>query len=211
MSEMDPWALPAGGPAGGTAGIPGAPSQPPIVLAHPLNRRLPIVVLALGVLYVLVSLVEIFALNHRAGLANQVVNGGEITEAQANSADHLVTGISVAAIVVFIGALVAVGFWRRSLSITLGSVGARQAVFARAGYVYFRAAWVLSLVLSVFLNTTQNTVGDYTPEQVVSHDHRVMIYYGLRALIGVVLIVFTLRLKRISEDAVDRIAASLRR
>lgn len=211
MSEMDPWALPAGGPAVGTAGIPGAPAQPPIVLAHPLSRRLPIVVLTLGVLYVLVSLVEIFALNHRAGLANQVASGGEITETQANTADHLVTGISVAAIVVFIGALVAVGFWRRSLSITLGSVGARQAVFARAGYVYFRAAWVLSLVLSAFLNTTQNTVGDYTPEQVVSHDHRVMIYYGLRALIGVVLIVFTLRLKRISEDAVKRIAASLHR
>lgn len=208
MSEIDPWALPAAGQAPGQAGIPGTPYRP-VVLARPLNRPLPIVVLALGVLYVLVSLAEIFALNHRAGLASQLVNGDEITVAQADSADHLVTGVSVAAIVVFVGALVAIGLWQRSLNATLGSVGARRAVFARAGYVYFRATWVVSLVLSIFLNSTQNNDQDFTPEQVVSHDHQTMLYYGLRAVIGVILIVFAVRLKRISEEAVARLGGSI--
>ena len=208
MSEIDPWALPAAGPAPGQDVIPGTPYRP-VVPAQPLNRPLPIVVLALGVLYVLVSLAEIFALNHRAGLASQLVNGQEITVAQADSADHLVTGVSVAAIVVFIGALVAIGLWRRALNATLGSVGARRAVFARAGYVYFRATWVVSLVLSIFLNSTQNNDQDFTPEQVVSHDHQTMLYYGLRAVIGVILIVFAVRLKRISEEAVARLGGSI--
>lgn len=207
MSEIDPWALPQGGPASASgAGIPGAPYRPPVVLARPLDKRLPIVVLVLGVLYVAVSVVEIFALSNRVSLANQLIGGGEVTEAQGHSADSLVTGVSWAAFAVFIGALVAIGAWQRSLNATLGSVGARRAVFARAGYVYFRATWVISILLSLFLNFSSNGDDIETPEQLVTHDHKFMLYYGLRALIGVVLIVFAFRLKKISEEAVDRLA-----
>jgi len=210
MSEIDPWALPQGGAAGG-AGIPGVPYRAPVVLAQPLNRRLPYVVLGFGVLYVLVSVAEIFVIDNRVSLANRVIDGFGVTRAQADSADSSVTNLSWAALVVFIGALIAIGRWQRSLNVTLGSVGARKAVFARAGYVYFRATWVISILLSVFLNASSGNFAPDTPEQLVSHDHKFMLYYGLRALIGVLLIVFTYRLKKISEDAEARMIASLAR
>ena len=91
------------------------------------------------------------------------------------------------ALVVFLGTLIAIGVWQRSLNRTLGSVGARKAVFNRAGYVYFRGAWLVSILLSVFLQATTNNNGSGTIQDAVSHDHKLMLYYGLRAVVGVVL------------------------
>jgi hypothetical protein len=203
MSDTDPWALPqsTGGP--GSAGIPAAPYQPPLSPAQPLNRKLPFVVLGFGAAYVVVSVVQIFALGSRVSLVNQALGGADITLAQANSADNLVSGISWAALVVFLGTLIAIRSWQRSLTAAFGPQ-ARKDVFARAGYVYFRATWLISIFLSVALNFGTNGLTDQSPQQVISHDHEFMVYYGLRALVGIVLLVFALRLKKISEAAETR-------
>lgn len=209
MSEIDPWALPQGGGAPADAGIPGALPRAAFAPAAPLNRRLPIVVLALGVLYVLVSLVEVFVLNHEVSLANQLLadpsSATPATVAQAQSDDNAITAVSVVALVVFLGTLFAIGAWQRSLNVTFGSVGARQAVFRRAGYVYFRATWLISILLSFFLQATTSANNVNSFQDVISHDHDYMVYYGVRALVGVVLIFFAFRLKKISEEGVARL------
>jgi hypothetical protein len=208
MSEIDPWALPQGGPAPTDAGIPLTPAAPrAFIPAAPLNRTLPIVVIALGVLYVLVSLGQIFMLDHEVSLASQLqANPFSVTVGQAQSADDAVNTMSVVTLIVFIGTLVAIGAWQRSLNATLGSVGARQAVFRRAGYVYFRATWLVSLLLSIALQATNANADDESLQDVINHGHEYMVYYGLRALVGVVLIFFALRLTKISEEGVARLA-----
>lgn len=210
MSELDPWALPEGG-AVGHAGIPGQPYRPQITLSQPLNRAAPIMVIVLASLYALAGIAEIIALNNRASLAQRFIGGGTITPDQAQSADDWVTNVSHFSLMIFIGTLVAIGFWRRSLNQTLGSIGAQRAVFRRAGYIYFRAAWIAAIILALILNGSMNATDLQTAEQVVSHDHSFMLYYGLRSLVGIMLIVFALRLKRLSEEAVDRIIATLTR
>jgi hypothetical protein len=208
MSEIDPWALPQGTPGPAYAGIPGsAAPQPVFIPAAPLNRTLPIVVLGLGVLYVLVSLTQVFVLNHEVSLANELLaNPYSVTQSQAQSADNAVNSVSVATFVVFIGTLVAISAWQRSLNATLGSIGARQAVFRRAGYAYFRGTWLVSLVLSLVLQVTNSNAENQSVQDVINHDHDYMVYYGLRALVGVVLIFFALRLKKFSEEGVARLA-----
>jgi hypothetical protein len=208
MSEIDPWALPQGAAVPTDAGIPvSAAPRPAFIPAAPLNRTLPIVVIGLGVLYVLVSLAQVFALDHDASLASQLLaNPFSVSVGQAQSADDAVNSVSVATFVVFIGTLVAIGAWQRSLNATLGSIGARQAVFRRAGYAYFRGTWLVSLLLSVALQATNTNAGDQSVQDVINHDHDYMVYYGLRALVGVVLIFFALRLKKMSEEGVARLA-----
>ena len=207
MSEIDPWALPQGAVAT-DAGIPAtAAPRPAFVPAAPLNRSLPIVVICFGVLYVLVSLAQVFVLNHEASLANQLLaNPESVTQAQAQSADNAVNSVSVASFVVFIGTLFAIGAWRRSLNATLGSIGARKAVFRRAGYLYFRGTWLVSLVLSVGLQLTNSSAENQSVQDVINHDHDYMVYYGVRALVGLVLIFFAFRLKKFSEEGVARLA-----
>lgn len=215
MSEIDPWALPQGGADTGgygtnDAGIPGTAPQQVFQPVAPLNRTLPIVVLALGVLYVLVSLIEVFVLNNEVSFANSI-DPSNVTQDQLNQAqsdDNAITTVSVIALVVFLGTLIAIGVWQRSLNRTLGSVGARKAVFNRAGYVYFRAAWLVSIVLSLILQATTNNNGSATIQDAVNHDHELMLYYGLRAVVGVVLIFFAFRLKRISEEGVARLGGA---
>lgn len=208
MSEIDPWALPQGSGAPTDAGIPNpAAPRPAIMPAAPLNRTLPIVVIGLGVLYVLVSLTQVFVLNHEVSLANQLLaNPFSVTQAQAQSADDIVNSVSVATFVVFIGTLLTIGAWQRSLNATLGSIGARQAVFRRAGYAYFRGTWLVSLLLSVVLQVTNSNAENQSVQDVINHDHDYMVYYGVRALVGLVLIFFAFRLKKFSEEGVARLA-----
>ena len=208
MSEIDPWALPQGGVSDAGAGIPGMAPRPVMQPAAPLNKVLPIVVLVLGVLYVAISLIEVFVFNNEVSLANTLNNATNVTQDQVNQAqsdDNAINGVSLIALLIFLGTLVAIGVWQRSLNRTLGSVGARRAVFNRAGYVYFRATWVISILLSLFLAATSNTNNDNTIQDVITHDHEYMLYYGVRALVGVVLIFFAFRLKKISEDGVARL------
>jgi len=127
---------------------------------------------------------------------------------QAQSDDNSINAVSVVALFIFLGTLVSIGVWQRSLNRTLGSVGARRAVFNRAGYVYFRTAWVISILLSLFLSATTNTSNDNTIQDVITHDHLFMLYYGVRALVGVVLIFFAFRLKKISEEGVARLGGA---
>ncbi len=67
-----------------------------------------------------------------------------------------------------------------------------------AGYQIFRIVWIVSILLAVVLRGS----GDInTPQDVVSHDHKYMIYYGIRAALGGLLIFFTIRIKRVSDNA----------
>ena len=210
MSEIDPWALPQGGVSDAGAGIPGTAPRPRMMLAAPLNKVLPVLVLALGVLYVAVSLAEIFVYNNEVSLLNSV-NLGNVTQDQLNQAqsdDNSISTVAGIAFVVFIGTLFAISAWQRSLNRTLGSVGARRAVFNRSGYVYFRATWLISIALSVFLQFSANNNNINSVQDAINHDHEFMVYFGVRALVGVVLLVFAFRLKRISEDAVGRLTAA---
>ncbi|HWG26945.1 hypothetical protein [Actinospica sp.] len=208
MSEIDPWALPQGGANTVGAGIPGVAPQPVFQPAAPLNRTLPIVVMALGVLYVLVSLIEVFVVNNEVSFLNSVdlTNVTQDQLNQAQSDDNAISTVSVLALVVFLGTLVAIGVWQRSLNRTLGSVGARRAVFNRAGYRYFRGTWLVSILLSVFLQATTNSNNVNSVQDAINHDHELMLYYGLRAVVGVVLIFFAFRLKKISEEGVARLS-----
>ena len=215
MSEIDPWALPQGGGYDAGAGIPGAAPRFPAPTTAPLNKALPIVVMVLGVLYVAVSLVEVFVLNNEISLANTLNNlvstGGSPTQAQVNQAqsdDNTINAVSWVALAVFLATLFAIGAWQRSLNRTLGSVGARRAVFTRAGYVYFRGAWLVSILLSLFLSATSSTNNLSTIQDVINHDHEYMLYYGLRAVVGVVLLFFAFRLKKISEEGVARLGGA---
>jgi hypothetical protein len=207
MSEIDPWALPQGGVSTAGAGIPGAAPQPVLQPVAPLNKTLPIVVMALGVLYVLVSLIEVFVINNEVSFANSL-DINNITQDQVNQAqsdDNAISTVSVLALIVFLGTLIAIGVWQRSLNRTLGSVGARKAVFNRAGYVYFRVTWLVSILLSIFLQATTNNNNLSSIQDAINHDHELMLYYGLRAIVGIVLIFFAFRLKKISEEGVARL------
>jgi hypothetical protein len=210
MSEIDPWALPRGGPKDAAAGIPGTAPRPRMIMAAPLNKTLPILVMVLGVFYVAVSLVEIFVLNNEVSLANSIISANGATQdqvSQAQSDDNTISTVSGIALVVFLGTLAAIIVWQRSLNRTLGSVGASRAVFSRAGYVYFRGAWLISVLLSVFLSTIGND-NENTLQDVINHDHEVMLYYGARAVVGVVLLFFAFRLKKISEEGVARLGGA---
>jgi len=212
MSEIDPWALPQGGAGTAvTAGIPGTAPQQILQPVAPLDKRLPILVIAMGVLYVIVSLIEVLVINNEVSFANQLLNATDVTQdqlTQAQNDDNTISTVSVIALIVFLATLVAIGIWQRSLNRTLGSVGARRAVFNRAGYVYFRATWLISILLSVFLQATTNSNNVDSIQDAINHDHELMLYYGLRAVVGVVLIFFAVRLKKISEEGVARLGGA---
>ena len=212
MSEIDPWALPQGGAGTAvTAGIPGTAPQQILQPVAPLDKRLPILVIAMGVLYVIVSLIEVLVINNEVSFANQLLNATDVTQdqlTQAQNDDNTISTVSVIALIVFLATLVAIGIWQRSLNRTLGSVGARRAVFNRAGYVYFRATWLISILLSDFLQATTNSNNVDSIQDAINHDHELMLYYGLRAVVGVVLIFFAVRLKKISEEGVARLGGA---
>jgi hypothetical protein len=209
MSEIDPWEMPQTAAANpGSVGLPGSAYAPAPRLL-PLGRRLPRLAGAFGVLYVLVSITEIFYIDHAATLAYQL-NALILSDqfptvaqsAQLQGDDNAIGMVSWIAVIAFLGTLALIGVWQRALGEAFGSVGARRAVFDRAGYPYFRAAWLLCLVLALFLQatTTSGNVNSYS--DVVGHDHLYMILFGAQALGGAFVVYFAGRLRRVSEEGV---------
>lgn len=209
MSEIDPWAMSETVTVNpGSVGLPGSIyTQSPQV--RPLDRRLPRVVAGLGLLYVIVSFAEIFYIDHAATLADQL-NALIISKqfpsmaqsAQLQADDNTVGNVSWIALILLAATLIALGMWQRSLGETLGSVGARRAVFRRARYRYFRIAWLSCLLLSLFLQAT--TVTEYVDSYpgAVDHDHQYMLLCALRAALGLLVIYFANRLRRVADEAV---------
>ena len=172
----------------GYAGIPAAPLQP----IKP-NRGLAVALIILSAIYAVLCLVEVFALAHRVSLANQVIDDpAAVSLDQADAANGLVSLLSIVALVVFLAAIILMAVWQRSIRKTFGPTGRYQAVLKESGYVVFRIVWIITIVLSFFLRG-----GTYdTPQDAISHDHESMVYYGLRAALGLLLIYLTIRLAR---------------
>jgi hypothetical protein len=167
------------------------------------------VVAGLGVLYAVVSISEIFYIDHAATLADQL--NALIVENQfpsmAQSAQLRADGdtvgmVSWIALIVFGAALVALGMWQRSLNEAFGSMGARRAVLRRAGYRYFRITWLACLLFSFFLQAT--TVAQYSDSftSSIDHDHEYMLLCGARAALGLLVVYFANRLRRVADEAV---------
>ncbi|HEU5354746.1 MAG TPA: hypothetical protein VFU65_09810 [Actinocrinis sp.] len=181
---------PAPGAGYGYAGVPAAPPQP----LKP-NRGLAIATTILSAVYTVLCLVEIFALAHRASLANQILNDPtSVTMDQADSADSMVNNLSIIAMVVFFATLIVMAIWQRSLRTAFGPSGRYQAVLKESGYQIFRIVWLVSIGLALFLRGSGNFD---TPQDVVSHDHKFMVYFGLRAALGLVILYLGIRLVRV--------------
>jgi hypothetical protein len=202
MSEIDPWALPQGGAAATNAGIPGAAPYPVFQPIAPLSKTLPIVAMVFGALYVVACLIELFVCNHEVSFLNSIdiANVTQDQVAQAQSDDNTVKAVSLLAAIPFWGAIITVAIWERRLTRALGSVGARRAIMKRAGFQYFRALWLGSIVLSFLVGTGSNVA---SIQDAVSRGHELTIFYGVRAVLGVVLVYFAYRLKKISEEGVE--------
>ncbi|MBR7838538.1 hypothetical protein KDL01_35050 [Actinospica durhamensis] len=232
MSEIDPWALPQPGPVSGPVSGPvdtaGIPQQHPAyaypVASYPLAGPLKplslipaIIVMTLGALYVIASIAEIFVINSQLSLINTFnadIAGGTVPDnavAQAQASDsHINTGSWIATGIYF-AALISIIVWERQLKSQLGSLGARRAVFAKAGYTYFRATWVLSFALGLFLTSQSNNNDINSLQDVTNHDHELMLYFGLRALLGAALIFFAYRLMKMSQEGIHRLLAAAQR
>jgi hypothetical protein len=177
------------------AGYPGTPPG----VAKP-NAGLPVALLALSGLYVVLCLVEIFALSHRVSLANQLISDPtSVTIDQADSADNLVSTLSIVALLVFLAVIIVLSVWQRALRRALIPTGRYQAVLKESGYQIFRIVWLVSILLAIVLRGSGNL---NTPQDVVSHDHQYMIYYGIRAALGGVLLYYTVRIRRTADNAV---------
>ncbi|MBR7836462.1 hypothetical protein KDL01_24505 [Actinospica durhamensis] len=163
----------------------------------------------LALLYMILSIAEIFYIDHAATLAeqlnsmilsNQFPSMAQSTQLQAD--DTTVGNISWITLIVFLALLVMLGAWQRSLTEALGSVGARGAVFRRARYRYLRVVWVLSLLFSLFLQatTTSGNVNSY--QDVLNHDHLYMAFCAARAGLGLLVLYFARRLRRVADEGV---------
>jgi hypothetical protein len=210
MSEVDPWALPQGGAPINDAGIPGTAPRPAVPAVKPMGKIVPIIVMALGAIYSIICLIEIFVVNNEVSLLNSVdlTNVTQDQLNQAQSDDNAISGVATVALFVFLAAIVAIAIWQRRLNRALGSIGARRAVFKRAGYVYFRVAWLASLALSLLTQSLSNSNNINSLQDAVNHDHSLMLYFGLRAIVGVVLIFFAFRLMKISDEGVERLSGA---
>lgn len=163
------------------------------------SAGLPIALLALAGLYIVLCLVEIFALSHRVSLANQLISDPtSVTIDQANSADHAVSTLSLIAIVVFLGLIIVLAIWQRSLRSALAPTGRYQQVLKESRYQLLRGVWLISILLAVVLRGSGNLD---TPQDVVSHDHQYMVYFAIRAALGGLIIFLVLQLKRASDKA----------
>lgn len=190
-----------GAPQNGAAPYPAGPYtgyQVGAPTARP-NGGLAIALMALAGVYILLCLVEIFALNHRVSLANRLITDPtSVTLDQANSADNMVSALSVIAIVVFLALIVVLAIWQRSLRTALAPTGQYQQVLKAARYRLLRGAWLVSILLAIFLRGN----GDLeTPQDVISHDHQYMVYFAIRAALGGLIIFLGLQLKRASDNA----------
>jgi hypothetical protein len=209
MTEIDPWAMAETVTVNpGSVGLPGS-IYTPSPQVRPLDRRLPRVVAGLGVLYAAVSIAEIFYIDHAVTLADQL-NALIMTNqfpsmaqsAQLQADDNTVGMVSWLALIVFAAVLVALGMWQRSLNEALGSVGARRAVLRRARYRYFRATWLVCLLYTLFLQATTVTQYSDSFTNSIDHDHQYMLLCAVRAALGLLVVYFANRLRRVADEAV---------
>jgi hypothetical protein len=163
----------------------------------------------LGTLYAIISITEIFYIDHAATLAaqlNSMIVANQFPSMDQSAAlradDNTDTLVSWVALAALLATLAALGGWQRSMGEALGSVGARRAVLARARYGYLRIAWLVSLAFSLFLQatTTSGYVDSYM--DAVDHDHLYMFFCALRAALGAVVVYLANRLSRVADEAV---------
>lgn len=177
----------------GYAGIPAAAPQPPKA-----NRALPIVTGVLAFVYVALCVAELFEVNHRISLLNQLtgdVGADADLLSRIDSVTHTQNTLYWIALLFFLSVIVVVSIWMSRLRKTWAATGRYHQLLKDSGYQIFRATWVASLLLSVFLR------GGASPQNVqdaISHDHRIMVYFGIRAALGLVLIYFAIRFARLS-------------
>lgn len=188
MTNESPFLAPAN-----DAGIPAAPPRP----LKP-NRGLLIAMAVLGGVYVVLCLAEIFVLLHRVSLLNQLTGDAEADSDLLNridSAASTVNTVSWIAVLAFLSTIVVLSIWLRRVRATWGPTGQYQRLLKESGYRIFRVVWIASLVLSVFLRGTgtQDTI-----HAMISHDHSLTIYFGIRAVLGVALVYFAIRFARVS-------------
>ena len=188
MSNESPFLAPAN-----DAGIPAAPPQP----LKP-NRGLLIAMGVLGGVYVVLCVVEIFVLMHRVSLLNQLtgdVNADADLLHGIDSAASTVNTVSWIAVLAFLSTIVVLSIWLRRMRSTWGPTGQYQRMLKESGYQIFRIVWIVSLVLSIFLRGTgtQDTI-----HAMISHDHSLTVYFGIRAVLGVALVYFAIRFARVS-------------
>lgn len=175
------------------SGIPAAPPQ-----ASWMNRGLPVMMTILAVVYAGLCLVEMFELTHRISLLKQLTGDVDADAGllnQIDSAGSTVTALSWVALVVFLSVMVVLSIWLRRLRTTWRMTGRYEQLLKESGYQIFRIIWLISFVLSFFLrgSGTQDTVPD-----LINHDHELMVYFGIRAVLGAVLIYFAVRFARVS-------------
>jgi hypothetical protein len=213
MSGIDPWALPQGGLSGAGAGIPGTVPVAPRAKIRPLGKRVPILVMALSAVYVVALVVDVFIISSQISLINQLqsaIESGTLTAdqvTQVNDSDTHITEGGLVAGLVYIVIMVGIIAWQARLKKTFGSVGAARAVLKRAGYAYFRAVWLGSFALGFLVVASTDTQAENV-QGVIDHDHLLMVYCAVRAVLGVVLIFFAFRLKKTSEEAVARLSGA---
>lgn len=159
--------------------------------AH-MNSGLPIAVAVLAALYALTCIIDIFMFSSRASFANRLITDPEsVTFDQANSADNRVNAVTIVALLIFLATMIVWVIWQRSLRKALMPTGQYVNLIKSREYVIFRIVWVVTLLASVFLRGNSDLE---TPQDVVSHDHKYMLYYGVRAVLGIVLVVMTVRI-----------------
>lgn len=209
MTQIDPWALPQNSAAAGDAGIPNSTATP---LLQPLSKALPITTMIVAGLYAVASLVAILTLNSRVSLMNTLNSQDPSTFTQdtldrANAADSHVTTAVLIAGGLFIVTIV---FWiimQRKVKAALPT-GAYQAVYKRAGGPAVRIVSWASVVLVVLSQSTSGSAGSDTASQLISTDHRSMVYLGLRVVLGALISFYAYRLMRVTTDGIARINAA---
>lgn len=212
MTEIDPWAMPETVSVNpGSVQLPGSiyTSTPRL---RPLGRRTPTLAIGFAALYVLFSIVEIFSLDHAATLAgqlNDMITANQFPtldqSAQLQSDNGTVSDVSWIALAALVATVLMIAAWHASLTDALGPIRAHRALFRHARYRYLQTACALSVLISIFLWATvgKDTVNSYT--QVVDHDHLCMLYCGVRVLVGLLVVYFANRLRRMADEAVGLI------
>lgn len=182
-----PYAQPQPYPQAAPYGVPQAAP------AH-VNSGLPTAIAVLAALYAVTCLIDIFMFNNRVSFANRLITDPEsVTFDQANSADNRINAVSLVALLVFLATIIVWVVWQRSLRKALMPTGQYSQLIKTKEYVIFRAVWIVTLLASVFLRGNNDIE---TPQDAISHDHKYMLYYGLRAVLGIVLVVMTARISK---------------
>ncbi len=184
---------PAPGFPAAYSGIPAAPPQP-----LSANRAMPVAMAILAVAYVALCLVELFELTHRISLIKQLTGDADADAGllnQIDSAAHTENALSWVALFVFLSIMIVLSVWLRRLRTTWSPTGRYQQLLKESGYQVFRIIWLISFAFSLFLRGNGPENG---PQDAINRDHELMVYFGIRAVLGVVLIYFAVRFARVS-------------